>query len=87
MTEVLGTTTTNELTDAQQKIIDIETAFFARPGSKEQAIRDAGFRSDISYYTQLNAMIDLPAFREAHPVLANRLDRIRHAGRRNIRRR
>lgn len=46
-------------------------------GPLANAIRDAGFTSDIAYYRKLHWLLEQEAALKAYPVLVNRLRRLR----------
>lgn len=63
----------NRLTPQERAILDMEKRRFKYQGSKEQAIsKDLGL-SPVSYYQQLNALIDNPRVIAAEPVLTHKL--------------
>lgn len=70
------------LTDRETAILDIEARHWRHAGTKEQAIRERLDLSATAYYALLNQLIDEPAALERHPVLVNRLRRLRDSRRR-----
>lgn len=69
------------LTEHQVAMLDLERAWFRRPGSKEQAILQTFGISPTRYYQQLNALIDTEVALAHDPITVNRLRRQREARR------
>lgn len=65
------------LTDVQHRMLAFERQWFARPGSREQAILTDFGMTPTRYTQQLNALIDQPAALAADPITVRRLQRIR----------
>lgn len=65
------------LTDVEQAVLELERAWFRRPGAKAQRIRDELGMSETRYYQLLNALIDRPEALAADPVTVGRLRRLR----------
>lgn len=63
----------DELTEQERGIISIEKRRWKYPGAKEQAIKTELSLSPISYYQQLNALIDSPRVIAQEPALTRRL--------------
>ncbi|WP_421084371.1 DUF3263 domain-containing protein [Rothia nasimurium] len=61
------------LTETEQAILNLEKKRFKYQGSKEQAISRVLGLSPVSYYQQLNALIDNPRAIAAEPALTARL--------------
>lgn len=70
------------LTDRDVAILDLEAQRWRHAGSKEQAIRSRLGISATRYYQLLGALVDESAALERHPVLVNRLRRLRESRRR-----
>lgn len=70
-----------ELTDLQHAILDHEVKTWRLDGSKTQSIRDTFLTehglTETAYYRDLNRLCDNPAALAAHPMLINRLCRLR----------
>jgi len=65
-------------------ILAFERRFYARPGSKEQAILDTFGLSTTRYYQRLNRLLDDPASLAIDAPTVRRLQRVRaqrHAAR------
>ncbi len=60
-------------------MLAFETRRWRYPGAKEQAIRDEFGVSPPRYYQSLNVLINRPEALRHHPVLVNRLRRLRDA--------
>lgn len=71
-----------DLTDRDAAILDLEAQQWRHAGSKEQAIRARLGISATAFYARLNQLLDEPAALERHPVLVNRLRRLRDSRRR-----
>lgn len=59
------------------EVLAFERRFYARPGSKEQAIRDTFGVSATRYYQRLNTILDDPASLAVDAVTVRRLQRVR----------
>lgn len=70
------------LTDQQTAILDIEAQQWRHAGTKEAAIRARLGISATRYYQLLGHLVDEPGALERHPVLVNRLRRLRETRRR-----
>ena len=68
-----------ELDVTEQRILDFERDWTARPGSKEAAIRAEFGLSTARYYQILSALIDSPVALRTDPLLVRRLQRVRDA--------
>jgi hypothetical protein len=68
-----------ELDLTEQRILDFERSWTARPGSKEAAIRAEFGLSTARYYQILSALIDSPVALRTDPLLVRRLQRVRDA--------
>lgn len=65
------------LTDQDRAVLDVERRFYAKPGSKEQAITAELGLTPTRYHQALNRIIDDPAALAVDPVLVRRLQRLR----------
>lgn len=68
---------TGELSERDEKILDLERYWWKYAGAKEQAIKDAFGMSATRYYQILNALIDTEAALAHDPLLVKRLRRLR----------
>jgi hypothetical protein len=68
-----------ELSPAQTRILEFESEWTARTGSKEAAIRSEFGLSSARYYQMLSALIDSPVALRSDPLLVRRLQRVRDA--------
>lgn len=60
-----------------ESVLAFERQWWAKPGAKQQAIRDRFGLSDIAYTQRLNRILDDPAALAVDPVTVNRLRRLR----------
>lgn len=65
------------LTVQDLAVLELERAWWRRPGAKEQAILEHLGMSATRYYQALNRLIDTVAALEHDPVMVNRLRRLR----------
>lgn len=70
------------LTERDRAVLDLEAQRFDTPGGKEQAIRNQLDITPVRYYQRLNQLLDTEAALAAHPMMVNRLRRLRDARRR-----
>lgn len=63
----------DRLTPQERAILDMEKKRFKYQGSKEQAISKYLGLTPVSYYQQLNALIDTPRAIAAEPALTRKL--------------
>ncbi|MBC9956247.1 DUF3263 domain-containing protein [Yimella sp. cx-51] len=66
-----------QLSERDQRILELERDWFRAQGSKEDAIRERLGMSSTAYYQALNALIDNPVALKADPLLVKRLRRLR----------
>jgi len=64
---------TNELTDRDRAILDIEKQWWKYNSVKERVVRERLGLSATRYYLVLNSLLDNPAAAAAEPMLINRL--------------
>lgn len=67
----------NTLSDNGIAILELEARFWSTAGGKEQAVRDELSMAPVRYYQTLNQLIDTESALACHPVLVNRLRRMR----------
>lgn len=65
------------LSDLDRRVLAFERQWFARPGSREQAILDEFNLTPTRYAQTLNVLIDRPEALAADPQTVRRLQRIR----------
>ena len=65
------------LTDTDQAILALEERMPRHSGAKERAIRAETGTGPARYYQHLDQLIQRPEVIAAHPMLVNRLTRIR----------
>jgi hypothetical protein len=68
-----------ELSARDRRILTFEEQRWRYPGAKEQAIRAEFGISATRYYQILNGLLDRPEALRQHPMLINRLRRLREA--------
>lgn len=74
--------TDQTLTDAQRGILDFERQWWRYTGGKAVEIQQQLEMTPVTYYRELNAIIDLPGALEYDPTLVRRLQRARTLTRR-----
>lgn len=67
----------SELSNLDAAILEFEASAPRQVGPKEDAIRARFDMSPVRYHQRLNLLLDDPAALAAHPVLVNRLRRVR----------
>ena len=72
----------DELTGHQRSILDFERQWWKYAGAKAVEIEKQLGLAPVSYYRQLNEIIDLPPAMEHDPTLVRRLQRARTLRRR-----
>lgn len=77
-----GGSARGELSARDERILVFEGEQWRYPGAKEQAIRAEFGISATRYYQILNGLLDRPEALRHHPVLINRLRRLREARKR-----
>lgn len=60
-----------------EDVLAFERQWFARPGARQQAIRDRFGMTEVAYTQVLNRLLDDPAAVAVDPVTVNRLRRVR----------
>ncbi|MEV6682197.1 DUF3263 domain-containing protein [Streptomyces erythrochromogenes] len=79
LTEALA----DSLSPLEKAMLEVESRTWQHPGPKERMIREHLGLNPVSYYQQLNQLIDRAAALEAAPGTVNRLRRIREVRRNN----
>lgn len=64
---------TTGLSDADRRLLELESRTFRRIGEKERRIREELGLSPLAYLVRLNALLDEPDALRAAPALVNRL--------------
>jgi len=70
---------TENLTDLDRAILNLEKQWWKYTAAKEKAARDQMGLSATRYYLALNQLLDNPAAAAAEPILINRLREKRDA--------
>lgn len=65
------------MTERDLAILDLEASRWDTAGGKEQAIRDQLATTPVRYYQRLNQLLELESALALHPLMVNRLRRIR----------